>query len=443
MLTKSAESLCNTGAPLSPSYSDLKSKLFHGVTWNLLGMIVSASSAFIGSIIAARLLGIELYGYFEMIKSTIGTFTSIAGLGLGITCTKYISELKNIDKLRLGRIIGLCSVTATFTSLVFTCLFIALVPLIALYGLKSPQITIQLYIVSVYLAFSTFNGYQVGALVGFENFSKLAKINFYQGVISIITTFVFTWYLSLTGSCIAITLSAVLNWFFYYKALISECRSNNIFVQYENCLSEKKILTSFSIPAAISGIIGSCSIWGGVTLLVQNSEGNRQLAIFSAANSFRTIIMFFPTLFVRVLSPILCNLTGCQDYKGVNYFFQINLYLTTVVTIILAVIFSLLSPYLLAIFGKEFIDGQSVIAILSMSAVAEVIATSYYQKLYVNGLIWDQVIVILCWSVTLIGISFIGVKPLGALGLGYAYLVAHIVSAVCYIAFTRKSLNVM
>ena len=45
----------------------------------------------------ARILGKGAFGQFALILSTAIAITSVAGLGLGVTATKYVSEYRTAD----------------------------------------------------------------------------------------------------------------------------------------------------------------------------------------------------------------------------------------------------------------------------------------------------------------------------------------------------------
>src|SRR5271168_1526513 len=93
--------------------SPLSVRLAHGVFWSLVGAVLVRGLGLLSSIIVARMLGITAFGEFMMIQNTIGLFGIFAGLGLGITATKYVAEMRETDPARCGRIIGLILIVAT------------------------------------------------------------------------------------------------------------------------------------------------------------------------------------------------------------------------------------------------------------------------------------------------------------------------------------------
>ncbi len=159
-------------------------RFIDGVKWSFLASVISQGSVFASSIIVARLLGTKLFGEIGIIQSTVGMLSAVAGVGLGSTATKYVSQFRISDPKKTGKIIGLCSTIAWVTSLLFSVGLLFFAPLLATHSLNNPDITNQLRIASIYVLFFTINGYQLGALIGFECFfHQLQKIGVFFKVL--------------------------------------------------------------------------------------------------------------------------------------------------------------------------------------------------------------------------------------------------------------------
>lgn len=102
--------------------SDINKKIFNHGIWILLGNVISKFVLLIATIIMARYLGKDEYGQFGIIKSTILMFTMFAGLELGMTATKYISQYRVSNKEKVERIVGLSNVFAITLSILVTLL---------------------------------------------------------------------------------------------------------------------------------------------------------------------------------------------------------------------------------------------------------------------------------------------------------------------------------
>lgn len=416
----------------------VRNRLIKGIKWTALQSVVVAASNFATAVLAARLLGMDTFGAYSIIRITGFTMATMAGVGLGVTATKYIAEMRGIDNVRLSRILGLCSVVASCTSLSFAVVIFAFAPQVAGEYLKAPQIAEQLRIAALYIFFVTLNGYQAGALAGFEAFSILAKINLIHGIVSLMLTFVLTLQWGLTGAASALGLAALFNWVLHQIAIRREVRRYGIRIRYSGFWQEKDILARFTFPAALSSIIGAFTVWSCNAFLTRQPDGMTQMAIFSAANNFRSFILFVPGLVSHVASPILCNLIGEKKQSSYSRLFWINIAASAAASTAVAVVLVLAAPYVLELFGKGFKGGDSVAMVIVVMTVVEVMANAFYRSLFAHGKQWWQVQIIICWSLALWVVTFTTVGEYGAVGLAYAYLVAHVVSLSLYAFVTFK-----
>jgi O-antigen/teichoic acid export membrane protein len=329
-------------------------------------------------------------------------------------------------------------VVAACTSLCFAGIILFFAPQVAGEYLKAPHIAEQLRIAAAYIFFVTLNGYQTGALAGFEAFSILAKINLIQAVVSLLLTFLMTMIWGLTGASLALGLAAFINWMLHQAAISREVERQGISIRYSGIWQERDVLLNFTFPAALSSIIGAATVWSCNAFLTRQTDGLTQMAIFSAGNNFRSFILFVPGLVSYVASPILCNLMGKKKQSSYSRLFWINIAASATASIAVAVALILAAPYILALFGKGFREGDSVAMVIIVMTVVEVMANAFYRSLFAHGKLWWQVQVIICWSVALGAVTYSTVGDYGAVGLAYAYLIAHLISLSLYAIATYK-----
>ena len=268
---------------LAGSSSSLRWRLISGVFWVLVAAVASQASGFLRAIMPARMLGIDAYGQFVVIQSTLLMLAGFAGLGLGATATRYVSQLRQTAPARVGRILGFCNILTLATAGLFSVVLLILAEAFsrALFG--NDQLAPELRIGSLFVFFFTVNGYQVGALAGFEAFSALAWATILQSALSIAIMFAFTWLWKLPGAILALGMTALVAWIIQGVALRSQCRSQGVRISYSNVFQERRIFREFALPAALSGVLGGTVTAGGNALLVRQPNGLAQAAIFGAA----------------------------------------------------------------------------------------------------------------------------------------------------------------
>ncbi len=411
----------------------LKERLVTGIKWTVVLSVVVSASNFASTVVAARLLGMDQFGAFSIIRSTVIMMAGVAGMGIGIAATKYVAELRDADTTRLGKILGLCSVITIGTGGFFAVTLLIFAGQLAEYSFNAPQISDHLRLAAIYIFFITLNEYQVGLLTGFESFAKLARVNLGQAVGAFLLTYLMTSLWGLTGATLSLGAAALLNWYLNHSAIKEQLHKHQIVISYRDMFQEKAVLINFAFPTALSGFIGSIAVWGCNAYMVRQPDGLVQMAIFTAAASFRSLIMFVPGLVTRVVTPVLCNLVGEKKTSSYSKVFAFNVLISAIASTGIAGLLALTAPKLLAVFGKGFSGGSDVAVLIAVVSIVEVMANTFYQPLLAYGRIWWQFQVIVCWSLILVSITLFTVADYGALGLAWAYMAAHLVSLAMYL----------
>src|SRR6266480_5058102 len=142
----------------------LRGRFARGAVWSLIGAVISQGSNLAASVITARLLGREQFGQYGMVQSTVGMFGVFAGMGLGLTATKYVAELRVINPERAGRIIALSTAVALATATTAVVALFAVAPWLAASTLNAPHLSAVLRIATGVLFLNALNGTQTGTL---------------------------------------------------------------------------------------------------------------------------------------------------------------------------------------------------------------------------------------------------------------------------------------
>jgi O-antigen/teichoic acid export membrane protein len=402
----------------------------YGVAWNAFGSIVAQGGSFLSSVLLARLIGKQSFGQFAMIQSTVIALTGLAALGLGITATKYVSQYRTTNPEKAGRILGLSSIVAVVAAFCFCAGLVLFAPSLA----TDSSLVADLRLSAIYVFFITLNGYQVGALVGLEAFKRIASISMVSGPAIVLLTWTLASQYGIRGAVLAQGGCAFILWLLYQIALSVEGRATNITVRYRAVWKERAALIRFSVPATISGIIGSSAIWWCNTILVRAS-GYAELGIFTAANNLRLIVVFLPVLIARVTSPMLNNLLVSGDIVEYRRTFRGAIAVNGGIALLLAVLLWGANKQLLHLFGKDFVGSSALVVLLLGSVVVEVVACNLYQALFTSQSIWWQVAIITVWAAVLVGASTFAVPRYGAAGLAFSYLLAWCCSGALYGSF--------
>ncbi|WP_139422903.1 oligosaccharide flippase family protein [Chryseobacterium mulctrae] len=420
--------------------SDINKKIFSHSIWILLGNTISKFTLLVATILMARYLGKSEYGQFGIIKSTILMFAMFAGLELGITATKYISEYRLKDKIKVEKIVGLSNLFAILISITISLLVYLFSKNIAV-QINAPNLYKEIQISSFVLFFSSLNGIQNGILAGIEKFKQLSINNAIAGFLSSIFLVIAAKYFGLYVVVIAFgtnfLLLFILNFITLRKCFYS---SFNIAIFNKDNFSELEVLWKFSLPAILAGLLVGPVTWYCNYLLVNQQGGYEQMANFDIANQWRNTILFIPSALSQIALPMLSsNLDDKLKYSNIFYkSLKINIYLAT----ILGLIFIIASPIILFAYGNKYEDALFPLIIMFVTTSLIAINNVIGQAIASQNKMWFGFKVNLLWALALVSLSylFIVVFKYGAIGISMAYLISYIIHTVVQFIFIKKKL---
>jgi O-antigen/teichoic acid export membrane protein len=416
----------------------LRGRFARGAVWSLVGAVVSQGSNLAASVVTAKLLGREQFGQFGMIQNTVGMLGVFAGLGLGVTATKYVAECRTRDPERAGRIIALgCSVAIVSGGLLALGL-LAYAPQLAAKTLNAPELTDELRIAGVLLFLNALNGAQTGALSGFEAFRALARINVVRGLIALPVTVaaVFLW--RLPGAIWALAVRTAVGCFLSQVSLRRRCTALGIHPRFPSAWAEGRILWTFSIPAVLSGALVGPGIWAANTMLVNRPGGYAEMGVLSAANQWGGAIVFIPGVLAQFALPLLSNLNGERDVSRYGKALRWNLTLTAAAATAVALPVVLGAPRIMRLYGRDFEPGWLVLVLSAATAVVSCTNGVAGTAILSAGSVWAGFAFNGLWAAALLAGCYFFVPTDLALGLAGSMLgasVAHLAWQAVYLHY--------
>ena len=418
--------------------SPLSVRLAHGVFWSLVGAALARGLGVVSSIIVARMLGITAFGEFTMIQSTVGLFGTFAGLGLGITATKYVAELRETDPARCGRIMGLILLVASVGGLVAAAALTLFAPWIAAHTLAAPQLAPLLRVGATLVLFNTLQGVYSGALGGFEAFKRVAQVNWLGAVLGtpllVLCTFADGIRGAVWGSIIQIVIGCAIGHF----ALLKEAAKRNVVLSYAPVRSDYTILWQFSLPAFLSSTISGPASWACTTFLANQNQGYSEVALMNAAGQWRNFLVFLPINMAAVLVPMFSSLYYTGKRAEFEKLLRRNMMINVGVCLALYIPLALFASNIMNWYGAGFKRGVPVF-LVTLGGTALAAANYLFSRaMQATGRAWLDMVFAAFWAASLIVSSFLLVPAFKALGLAWAQVFAAFVMAVWQSRLVRK-----
>jgi O-antigen/teichoic acid export membrane protein len=419
----------------------LRGRFARGAVWSLVGAVISQGSNLAASVITARLLGREQFGEYGMIQSTVGMLGVFAGLGLGLTATKYVAEFRTLDPERAGRIIALgCAVAIVSGGLLALCL-LAYAPVLAAKTLNAPALANELRIASALLFFNALNGAQTGALSGFEAFRAIARINLVRGLIAFPVTVAAVLLWRLPGAIWALAVTAAVTCLLSQVSLQQHCAGMGIRPQFSSAWRERRVLWSFSTPAFLSGVLVGPVTWAANSMLVNQPRGYAEMGVFTAASQWRNAIAFVPGVLAQLALPLLSNLNGERDVLRYGKALRWNLILTAAAATAVAVPVALGAPQIMRLYGRGFQQGWLVLVLSAATAVISCTNGVVGTAILSAGSVWVGCAFNGMWAAALLAGCYCFIPTSLALGLAGSMLGAYIAHTAWQAVYLRHRLS--
>lgn len=420
----------------------LRERFKTGAFWSVTGSIFSRGSVLAAAVGCARILGTEGFGQLGMVQSTAGMFGIFAGLGLGLTATKYVAEYRTKDPDRAGRILALSAVVALVSGVLMTGALILGSWYLASRTLGAPALAGPLAIGSGLILFGALNGAQTGALTGLEAFQAIARVNLWTGVSSLILVLCGTWYGGLRGAVWGLVGATALNWLLNNMAIRRECARAQISYHFPSCAKEWRVLYRFSLPAFLASVVVGPAMWVCNALLVRQTGGFAAMGLYTAADKWRLLILFVPSTVAGMALPLLSNLHGGGDSVGYRKICNTNLLINLGLTIIPAAAIAVCAVPILSIYGSPYRAGWPILVILAFSAVPEALNNVFGYELISKGRIWARLALDVLLAATLVAFSWWAIPRWGAIGLAGGYCLAFsVVSAGLFFLLRGRPFN--
>lgn len=423
-----------------PVNASLGSRFARGASWSLVAMGVAQGLAVIASIVAARLLGKVAFGEFGMVTGTVGAFGMLAGLGLGLTATKYVAERRASDPVRAGQILGLMTRVAAVSGGAVSLMLFALAPWLAAHTLNAPHLVDELRIGCILLFLNALDGMQTGALAGLEAFKATARINLVRGLLSFPVLIAGVWFYGLTGAVIATVLVGAVGWWLSQVTLRRECMRAGVPISYQGTRRDLPVLWRFSLPAFLSAVMVAPVMWLANAFLANQPGGYGELGLFNAANQWRTALMLMPSVLLRVALPLMASSVHPQRSADFGKTLILTQSLTVAIVVPAGTLLMFLSEPLMGLYGSEFVNGTTVLIGVLCSIMISSIGSAAGAAIEARGKMWRGLALNLSWGAVLIAVVWFSAGTYGARSLAFGSALAYLVLSLWGFLFVAADL---
>jgi FkbM family methyltransferase len=406
-------------------------RLARGTFWMVTGTVISRMLGLVSSIILARILGKVPFGELGTIQSTVGLFAAFAGLGIGITATKYVAEFRESETDRCGRVIGFSLGGALVGGILAGLGLVVFGGWLAADTLAAPQLGPLLRVGAGLVVFSSLQGAYLGALAGFEAFKQVCRVNWISSLVGVPLAVIATLWAGLDGAVWALVLQTILGCAYGHAALIKAAAQAGVKISFVLSPEEWSMLWRFTLPSFLSALLATPAGWFSRTMLVNQHGGYAEAALVSAANQWMNLVNFLPWTMGGVLVPIFANLYATGRRDEFMKLLRHNLALNVGVALSVALPLMICSSWILGCYGAGFGEGLPIFVVTMLCGVFVAINNLFSRAMQSAGRAWIDLTCTGLWAVVVIAGSW----PLIHLYKGLGLVSTQVIAAVALLVW--------
>ena len=346
--------------------------------WALLGSVVGKGLSLLAGMMVARFLGQEIYGEYGLIKSTLLYVSVFSTLGLGYTGTRYIAKAYTERKDEIRHIIRVIY-RVTFASSVLMALVLFIFAQQVANVIKAPDMTFALRMTAVIIVINAVNTSQIGIMSGLKMFKRIAINNTQAGVVTFLTSAIFTYFWGLNGSLSSLFVSMLFNAWINYVSIRNNCDS---FEDRRDSVYSTREIVNFSIPIALQESLYSVVTWLGSYMIIYYA-GYGELGINSAALQWSSVVLFIP----GVLKNVTLSYFSSSDNSTLlrNKMILVNFLATFIPCVFIAAFSTIINDF----YGPSFTNLNIVLVISCSCSIFSSISSVIIYELISLGKNWS------------------------------------------------------
>jgi O-antigen/teichoic acid export membrane protein len=206
---------------------------------------------------------------------------------------------------------------------------------------------------------------------------------------------------------------------------MKELSTRGIAVRYGGCGADWRILTGYSLPSLLAGLVATPALWFAMTLVARSRQGFAGLGLYNAAYQWHGPMVFIPMILLSVSIPVLVQEWEAGRKERFRRVTLWTCYVTLALSLPPAALAALLSPWIMSLYGPGFREGSMILVLLLAAAPLHALAKIASGALLGMNRAWWVLGINLGWSATLLAVTAWLVPTRGVMGLAVGFLAAY------------------
>jgi len=363
-----------------------------------------------------------------VLQSTVGFVGLLAGLGLGVTATRFVARYVSSDLEKCGQMLGAILLLGGGTILAGSLGLLLGAGVVADRWLNCPELEMSLRICSIWVFAFAAGELLMAALAGLESFRAVAAMSLLRGCLIFGGTIAgLKW--GLNGSLVGWSLGLVASTLLLFRSLWRECAARGIRIGFTKSREDIRAIFSYAVPTLISGLSYAPFVWLTNTILVRNPHGFEQMALLTVAYQWRGLFTYLPVSLSRVALPLISS-SESEGRDTTHHAFAVSNFLNQLIVWCCGITLLGAAGILLTLYGEDFLSGRWAFMLVIGGVMVGFVGNSLGSMIQASGLFRMGIIGNLLSGVSLVGCTLLLGKQLGAVSVGIGSMLGYFLNLV-------------
>lgn len=388
----------------------------------LFSQIIRLVTVLLISVGIARLYGPETFGQFSIAFTIANICLIIADFGFDVLLTTEISKNRDIASLLCRKYF---SVKIIFTAISF--LIMITIPIFQTFSENSRTL---IYVLTLYVVFSTITNFFYAVFRGFEKFEYETKISFISNLTLLIFLGIFGFMRTPLVQLMLIFIVAR-----FLGVILSVIKSNSL-------VGSSIIKIDFSGWKGIINqilVFGIHFIFGNLffqldTVLLGIWKGDHAAGIYRSAFNLMILILLIPDILISTFLPLLSrlHLENLEKWKSLSrLLFKILLFVSLPIALVL---FFSSEQIITIIYGKElYNEAVPLLKIFSFILIIRFVVEPYALLMTTSKRQYIRMIIVIFATIVSFSLNYFIIPEYGIMGAAFVSLVINFMAGAGYI----------
>jgi O-antigen/teichoic acid export membrane protein len=373
--------------------------------WSLVSHALSRGSLLLSSVVLARSLSTSDFAAYSYFQMTISMLAAYAGLGLGVTASRYFAVIGYENERDHSKPIGMLWTLSIFTAAIAAICIFAISGNSIGNGLSVPKwmLMFGVFVVAAQVVPS-------GAIIGLEKY-RLASL---VSLLSAITLLIGMTYASLNTSSSAGMLTVVIAGLVQLggeaSIVLRAVGLRRMFPQHWFRFSHIKDIGTFAGPMLFVSLLAASGSWL-LGQLILHISGARPFAIYAVGMQWFGLALVLPGIVSRIVLPRVVRM-GANSPVERKQLVRRSALVSALAAVVLALLGAFFGSSVMGLYGSDYSENRWVIACYLAAAIFSAPANTLGNAIVADDgqKVWLMLTIL--WLVTLL-VAGAAVAPFG------------------------------